>query len=862
MTSLSSPSPAKLFPLQSPIRRPRTPPSHQSLSPTHHRKTKPKFEALKDNLIRHADAGDIKRAISTLDFMARNGLTPDLTSYSVLLKFCIRTRNFHLGKLIHSKILGSKLQLDSIVLNSLISLYSKNGDWLTARNIFETMGEKRDLVSWSAIISCFAHSNMELEAIFTFFDMVEHGEHPNQFCFSAAIQACSNVKYASIGLVIFGIVIKSGYFGSDVCVGCALIDLFSKGFHDLNLAKKVFDQMPLKNSVSWTLMITRISQISDPASAVQLFLEMVLTGFVPDKFTFSSVLSACAELEWLSFGQQLHSSALKSGLSSDVCVGCSLVDMYAKSTADGSMSDSRKVFDRMPVHNVMSWTAIITGYVQGGGDDWEAISLYRMMMEEGSVKPNHFTFSALLKACGNLTSLGMGKIVYGHAVKLGLAYFDCVGNALISLYARCDKLEDARRAFEVLFQKNLVSFNTIVDAYAKNFKSDEAFELFSGIEDSGVVVDAFTYASLLSGAAIVGAVGKGEQIHARLLKAGFESNEYICNSLISMYSRCGNIEAASQVFRDMSDQSIISWTAMITGFAKHGFAERALELFTAMLSAGIKPNEVTYVAVLSACSHAGMTDEGWKYFHSMSEEHGISPRMEHYACMVDLLGRSGFLDRAVELIKSMPFVADALVWRTLLGACQVHGNVELGKHAAEIIHEQDPDDPAARVLLSNLYASSGQWEKVANIRKGMRARNLVKEAGCSWIEAENKVHKFYVGDTEHPQAKEIYKELDRLAVKIKEMGYVPNTNFVLHEAEEEQKEQYLFQHSEKLAVAFGLISTFHPKPIRIFKNLRVCGDCHSALKYISLATGREILVRDSNRFHHINNGICSCNDYW
>lgn len=703
---------------------------------------------------------------------------------------------------------------------------------------------------------------MELEAVFTFFDMIECGEHPNQFCFSAAIQACSNVEHAWIGLVIFGTVIKSGYFESDVCVGCALIDLFAKGFCDLNLAKKVFDKMPQKNSVSWTLMITRFSQISDPEIAVDLFLEMVLTGFVPDKFTFSSVLSACADLEYLTFGQQLHSSVVKSGLSSDVCVGCSLVDMYAKSTADGSMKDSRKVFDRMSVHNVMSWTAIITGYVQSGGDDWEAIELYHMMMQDGSVKPNDFTFSALLKACGNLTNLEMGKIFYGHAVKLGLAYFDCVGNALISLYARCDKMEDARRAFEVLFEKNLVSYNTIVDAYARHLNSDEAFELFSEIEDSGVRVDAFTYASLLSGAASVGAVGKGEQIHARLLKAGFESNQCICNALISMYSRCGSIEAAFEVFQDMSDRNIVSWTAMITGFAKHGFAERALELFAEMLSNGVKPNEVTYIAVLSACSHAGMIDEGWNYFHSMSKEHGICPRMEHYACMVDILGRSGFLVKAVEFIYSMPFVADALVWRTLLGACQVHGNVELGKHAAEMVYERDPNDPAAHVLLSNLYASGGQWEKVAKLRKNMKERNLVKEAGCSWIETEAKVHKFYVGDTEHPQAKEIYTELDRLAVKIKEMGYVPNTNLVLHELEEEQKEQYLLQHSEKLAVVFGLISTSKPKPIRIFKNLRVCGDCHSAIKYISLAYGREIVVRDSNRFHHINNGICSCNDYW
>ncbi|KAK9272691.1 hypothetical protein L1049_003068 [Liquidambar formosana] len=312
----------------------------------------------------------------------------------------------------------------------------------------------------------------------------------------------------------------------------------------------------------------------------------------------------------------------------------------------------------------------------------------------------------------------------------------------------------------------------------------------------------------------------------------------------------------------MESRNIISWTSIITGFAKHGFARRALEMFHEMLKTGIKPNEITYVAVLSACSHVGMISEGWKQFNSMYKEHGISPRMEHYACMVDMFGRSGFLVEAIEFINSMPFKADALVWRTLLGACQVHGNTELGKHAAKRILEQDPHDPAAYILLSNLYASAGQWEDVVKIRKSMQERKLIKEAGCSWIEIESNVHKFHVGDTSHPQAREIYEELDQLAFKIKEMGYVPNTDFVLHNVGEEQKEQYLFQHSEKIAVAFGLISTAKSKPIRVFKNLRVCGDCHTAIKYISMATGREIVLRDSNRFHHIKDGACSCNDYW
>lgn len=280
-------------------------------------------------------------------------------------------------------------------------MYSKAGDWRKAHHIFTSMGQIKDLVSWSAMISCYAHNGFNFEAIQLFFEMLDFGELPNQFCFSSAIRACSNPAYARIGLVIFAFLIKTGYFESDVCVGCALIDLFVHGFGDLELAKKLFDEMPDKNSVTWTLMITRSTQMGSPRDAISLFQDMVVAGFYPDQFTFSSCLSASSEVGFLNIGQQLHTWVIKYGLCLDVCVGCSLVDMYAK-CAD--MDTSRKAFDRMPEHNVMSWTAIITAYVQKGGssDNEKAIELYSRMMTEGRVKPNHFTFAALFKACGNL----------------------------------------------------------------------------------------------------------------------------------------------------------------------------------------------------------------------------------------------------------------------------------------------------------------------------------------------------------------------------------------------------------------------------------------------------------------------------
>ncbi|KAL4575746.1 hypothetical protein LXL04_011831 [Taraxacum kok-saghyz] len=821
---------------------------------------KPTFEPLKDRLIRLSNVGQIQEAILVLDVMTQqHQLTPDLTTFSVLLKSCIRTRNFELGKLVHSKLNQSGIILDAIVLNSLISLYSKCGDWVTAKTIFDSMDGDglRDLVSWSAMISCFVQSGMATQALLTFVEMLRHGESPNQFCFSAAIQACCNGENAWIGKVIFGFAIKTGYFESHVCVGCALLDLFAKGFQDLESAKKVFDKMSERNSVTWTLLITRYAQMGHHEDAIQLYSSMLSSGFMPDRFTLSSAVSACAELGFVSIGQQLHSWVIKSDLCSDVYIGCSLVDMYAKCASTEPMKDARKVFERMPNHNVMSWTAIITGYAQSGGLDKTAIELYNKMITHGDITPNHFTFSSLLKASGNLE---IGKQIHTHTVKSGLVSVNCVGNSLITMYARSGNMGDAQKAFEVVLEKNLISYNAIVDGYVKNTDSNEAFNMFNQFEETKV--DSFTFASLLSAAASLSALGKGVEMHARLIKSGLDSNQRVCNALISMYSRCGDIEAASLVFNKMEQRNVVSWTSIITGFAKHGFAVKALEKFDEMVKAGVKPNEVTYVSVLSACSHVGMVDEGLKHFKSMYHDHKINPKTEHYACVVDLLGRSGFLEKALDFINSMPFKADALVWRTLLAACQVHGNTKLGKLAARMITQQDPDDPSAYILLSNLYASKGEWDSVVKIRKTMKERNLIKEAGCSWIEADNQSHKFYVGDTGHPLAHEIYKELDELVMEIKKLGYVPDTGFVLHQGlDEREKEGYLIQHSEKIAVAFGLISMSKTKPIRVFKNLRVCGDCHTAMKYISMARGREIVVRDSNRFHHFKNGSCSCNDY-
>jgi len=281
-----------------------------------------------------------------------------------------------------------------------------------------------------------------------------------------------------------------------------------------------------------------------------------------------------------------------------------------------------------------------------------------------------------------------------------------------------------------------------------------------------------------------------------------------------------------------------------------------------MQSADMSPDEITFVGVLSACSHSGLVDEGWRCFNSMSHDYGLKPEMEHYACMIDLLGRSGHLYEAERFIENMPYKPNTTMWGALLSACRLHGNMDLAKTAAEELFKLEPQNTANYVLLSNIYAACGRWGDVEKVRTLMRDRGIQKHPGCSWIEVKNQVHAFLVDDKSHPQAEKIYALLDSLTSQIKEAGYVPNTNLVLHDVEEEQKENFLSYHSEKLALAFGLISTSPSIPIRIIKNLRVCGDCHTAIKLISMIVQREIILRDANRFHHFKDGLCTCGDYW
>ncbi|XP_057812580.2 pentatricopeptide repeat-containing protein At3g24000, mitochondrial [Cryptomeria japonica] len=640
----------------------------------------------------------------------------------------------------------------------------------------------------------------------------------------------------------------------DRYLGNYLINVYSK-LGRVEVARKLFDEMSDANFVSWSSMIGGYAQNGFGPEALQVFCRMLEANFFPNKIILASVFRACSNISMLETGKQVYAYVIKSGDSVQASTGCAVVNMFMKC---GLSELARTVFDRLPEKTVMTWTAMIVGYIQNKNES-EALRLFCEMLGTG-MELDQFVFSSVLRACGSTLDLHLGKQMHGYIVKYGFQSDVSSATPLVDMYAKCNRIEDARQVFDRMSERNVVSWCAMMAGYVDKGDGEEALNIFKQMQRAGMKPNQFVFSSLFDACAKLAALEQGKQVHANFIKR--VSNPYGEISLVNMYSRSGTIDDAQKIFNRMPERDVVAWTTLIVGYAQHGLGREALELFEKMQVAGVKPNHITFVGVLSACSHMGLVDEGWEYFNSMNGTYGIEPTVDHYACMVDILGRAGCLEEAEDLINQMPFEPNALVWRTLLGACRVHGNMELGKRAAECILKLEPEDDATYILLANMNSSIGNWDEAANIRKVMNKMGIKKKVGRSWIEVKNKVHTFVASDRSHPQTEEIYGKLDSLIKEMKEIGYVPDTSSALHDVEEHQKEHLVCHHSEKLAIAFGLISIAHDSPVLVFKNLRVCSDCHTASKLISKIEGREIVVRDAYRFHHFKDGVCSCKDYW
>ncbi|XP_011084297.1 putative pentatricopeptide repeat-containing protein At3g08820 [Sesamum indicum] len=628
-------------------------------------------------------------------------------------------------------------------------------------------------------------------------------------------------------------------------------------FSHPDYAVTVFRQTHEPNIYLYHTMIRGLVSNDCFNQAIDFFYLMRKEGFLPNNFTFPFVLKSCSRNLDFGLGAKVHSLVVKVGYDGDVFVKTGLVGFYSKLER---LEDAQKLFDDIPEKNVVSWTAIMGGYV-GAGRFREVVDLFRKSLAMG-LRPDSYTLVRVLSACSQLGDLGAGQWIHKYVLDIGMGSNVFVNTSLVDMYAKCGNMEKARAVFNEMLERDIVTWGAIIQGYAANGLPKEALEMFHRMQKENLKPDCYVMVGVLSACARLGALELGERASSMMDRSEFLSNPVMGTALVDMYAKCGKMAVAWEVFKRMKVKDLIIFNAVISGLAMTGHVKAAFCCFGLLEKCGLKPDGNTFLGLLCACSHAGLVDDGRRYFYAMSCLYSLTPTIEHYGSMVDLLARAGLLDEAHRMVWNMPMKANAIVWGALLGGCRLHKNTQLAEHVLKQLIKLEPWNSGNYVLLSNIYSANQKWDESENVRSIMKESGIQKVRGYSWIEINGIVHEFLVGDTYHPMSDKIYAKLMELAKELRAAGYVPTTEFVLFDIEEEEKEHFLGCHSEKLALAFGLICTNTDAVIRIVKNLRVCGDCHTAIKLISKITGREIIVRDTNRFHHFVDGSCSCRDYW
>ncbi|RZC82887.1 hypothetical protein C5167_045668 [Papaver somniferum] len=799
--------------------------------------------------------GHEEEAIQVFCQMLESRTVPTPYVFSSVLSASTKIGSFELGEQLHALVFKWGLSSETYVCNALLSLYSRCGNFLSAESIFTEMNT-RDEITFNSLISGLSQHGHSKKALQLFEKMQLSGMKPDCVTIASLLSACASLKETHKGQQLHSYSIKAGLL-SDIIVEGSLLDLYVNCF-DLQTAREFFNSTTTVNIVLWNVMLMAYGQTGNLSESLEIFSQMQIEGLRPNQYTYPSILRTCTSLGVMDLGEQIHTHVIKTGFELNVYVCSVLIDMYAK---HGKLDIAREILERHPEKDVVSWTAMLAGYAQDG-QCVEAIKLFEEMQIQG-IRSDNIGFSSALSACAGIQALNQGKQIHAQTYIFGYSMDLSIGNSLVNLYARCGKMQDAYLAFRIIDNvKDEISWNGLISGFSQSGHSEEALQVFNQMNMSGVKPNLFTFCSAVSASANIANIKQGTQLHGRMIKTGLDLDTEAANALITLYAKCGSIDNAWREFCEMPERNEVSYNAMITGYSQHGFGKESLDLFEEMKQRNVKPNNVTFVGVLSACSHVGLVNRGISYLKSMSEEHGIVPRLEHYACVVDSFGRAGMVERAREFIEEMPIEPDAMIWRTLLSGCTVHKNLDIGEFAANQLLQLEPEDSATYVLLSNIYAVAKKWDLRDHMRQMMKERGVKKEPGRSWIEVENSVHPFFVGDRLHPSADHIYDYLKDLNMRISEIGYVQDRYSLLHDIEQEQKDTTVYIHSEKLAVVFGLISLSPLTPLRVFKNLRVCKDCHNWMKFVSKVSNRTLIVRDLNRFHHFKDGVCSCKDFW
>ncbi|WCJ40454.1 Pentatricopeptide repeat (PPR) superfamily protein [Euphorbia peplus] len=685
--------------------------------------------------------------------------------------------------------------------NSIITGFSRCGLMGEARKLFDNMGRERNCVSWMLIVSGYVEISEYREAWRVFLTMMRSGVRPDQAILVVSFSAARGLNDLNLIGGLRTVAIKVGCEGN-VVVGTAILNAYMRT-GSLDNAFEFFEGMPERNEYTWTSMISAFSQCGRLNDAIALYGRDSEKGLA----TRTTMIAAYMQNGRVDDAKKIFDEIVNP----NVVTWNSMIGGYAQ---NGMLEEAKAMFLQMPLKNAASWAAMVAGFVHNGIND-EGLKFFTKLHRTGMI-PNHSTFTSALSACANIGDVEIGKQIHCLTIKTRCHLNSYVENGLISMYAKCNSvgevsklfnrmnvrgavswnslisglsdnnmLNNAQNSFQYMAMRDVVSWTTIISAYVNTGQTETALQLFLDMSSSGVKPNDLTVTSLLSACGSLGATRLGEQFHGLILKHGFVSCICVCNALISMYFRCGCLDGL-YVFEGMVEKDIVTWNAVLTGCAQNGNGKVAIKLFKQMEASGVSPDEISFLGVLSACSHAGLVSDGWDYFISMSQDYDIIPSIYHYTSMVDLLGRAGQLSEAEALIKNMLVKEDFVIWDSLLAACRVHRNLRFGQKVAEKLLEMGTRRSGTYVLLSNLYASQGMWEKAGEVRKLMKQNIVKKEPGISWIQIKNKVHSFHMGDNNHDEIKDIHSALKQFYGHFGMTGYVSDSNFVLFDVEEER----------------------------------------------------------------------------
>ncbi|KAG5010990.1 hypothetical protein JHK87_019505 [Glycine soja] len=692
-----------------------------------------------NTLIRANSIAGVFDGFGTYNTMVRAGVKPDECTYPFVLKVCSDFVEVRKGREVHGVAFKLGFDGDVFVGNTLLAFYGNCGLFGDAMKVFDEMPE-RDKVSWNTVIGlCSLHGFYE-EALGFFRVMVaaKPGIQPDLVTVVSVLPVCAETEDKVMARIVHCYALKVGLLGGHVKVGNALVDVYGKCGSE-KASKKVFDEIDERNVISWNAIITSFSFRGKYMDALDVFRLMIDEGMRPNSVTISSMLPVLGELGLFKLGMEVHGFSLKMAIESDVFISNSLIDMYAKS---GSSRIASTIFNKMGVRNIVSWNAMIANFARNRLE-YEAVELVRQMQAKGET-PNNVTFTNVLPACARLGFLNVGKEIHARIIRVGSSLDLFVSNALTDMYSKCGCLNLAQNVFNISVRDE-VSYNILIIGYSRTNDSLESLRLFSEMRLLGMRPDIVSFMGVVSACANLAFIRQGKEIHGLLVRKLFHTHLFVANSLLDLYTRCGRIDLATKVFYCIQNKDVASWNTMILGYGMRGELDTAINLFEAMKEDGVEYDSVSFVAVLSACSHGGLIEKGRKYFKMMCDLN-IEPTHTHYACMVDLLGRAGLMEEAADLIRGLSIIPDTNIWGALLGACRIHGNIELGLWAAEHLFELKPQHCGYYILLSNMYAEAERWDEANKVRELMKSRGAKKNPGCSWVQVGDLVHAFLVGE--------------------------------------------------------------------------------------------------------------------